>query len=675
MFLIKKKRVISAWLLAVISIFPVLFIVWLSLLNADDINYSLFFPQKRNNKVTFFVPTKDSVDIAATSLGQIYLLKKNKNEKPVDINSIATVYTKSGSSLWAFSANKGLIEIDLENRKEKVSYDWNFFKKNYENFNSTRFYVSEEVLPEHFEWLANKLNFEPSVPGASKDTTIASIIRESYGNFYFFSSEEMIGQLNWVLTNDKILNSIIKHWKKWDGWLNPQIHDLFKIMYPTEKEKDLIFRFCLSELFPNVISRFKHFSWQDIWVNQIANSGLSILSVNDKIIMSIRDDFFPGIAIFDTRTKQLTWITESMGLPSTSIQNIIQISEHEILVIHNLGLSIIQFESEKITHNIMFGEYGLPHLDEQNLFIKNLPDYKILISYNSGSMIFDLNEFKTEPAQEQVPMSQLISSYYEDNKGNKWIGYNYGKIEVLNNANVKIKEANIPKASRVLQWRNYQDIIRIMSLPLFLKNSAIISISISIICTLLSILPSYAIARLNFFGKTVVSRVVLSSQLLSSLPFIIPIFVIFIILQMNSFEMFNNFITIIIVNIAFFLPLTIQFMFNIFKAIPANIEESAMMDGCSIWQTFYKIILPNILPAISTCFVYVFLFAWDEIMFIWILSTDANTATLPVGIRLTVGQLVSHPELLMAFSVIASIPPILLFALTQNFLLKSLTRK
>ncbi len=76
-------------------------------------------------------------------------------------------------------------------------------------------------------------------------------------------------------------------------------------------------------------------------------------------------------------------------------------------------------------------------------------------------MIFDLNEFKTEPAQEQVPMSQLISSYYEDNKGNKWIGYNYGKIEVLNNANVKIREANIPKASRVLQWRNYQDIIRI----------------------------------------------------------------------------------------------------------------------------------------------------------------------------------------------------------------------
>jgi ABC-type glycerol-3-phosphate transport system permease component len=657
----KREKIIAAWVLALISVLPILFIAWLSILQSDDINQSVFFPQNRNNKVTFFAPQEnEQTEIVATSLGHIY----ENDKKVTDIKSIATVYSQN-KSLWAFSANRGLVEIDLKRKTEKRSYDWNFFKESYKNFDPTMFYVSGDVLADNFIWLANKLNEEPALPEYGTQTISALV------GVKFYQSEEIIGQLNWILANNKAINSILSYWEKWDGWLNPQIYNLFEIQKPTEKEKHLLFRFCLSELFPNNISRLRYFSWQDIWISQIANSGLSVLAAGDKVIMGIRGEFFPGIAIFDTESQQLSWITEATGLPSASIQNIIQISEREVLVVHDMGFSIIQIDAGKIIRNFMFGEYGLPYLDEQNLYIKTLPNNKISINYGTGGLIFDLDKFITEPAQEQIYLSPLIS-YYDESNGYKWIGYSDGRLELLNDSNVQIKANTVPKGARSFQWSNYQDIMKIMPLESFVKNSMLISIAISLLCTILAILPSYAIARLNFFGKSVFAKIMLSSQVLSSLPFLIPIFVIFIILQMKSFHMFNSFFTIIFVNTAFFLPLTVQFMFNIFKAIPSNLEESAMMDGCSPWKTFWRVIIPTIRSSLVTCFIYVFLFAWDEILFIWILSTDSTTATLPVGVRMAVGQMANRPELLMAFSVIASLPPMILFAFAQPFLLKSL---
>ncbi|GBU23700.1 ABC transporter permease [Fibrobacteria bacterium R8-3-H12] len=712
----KREKIVVAWILALISALPIFFILWLSILNTEDIQQSVFFPQKRNDRATFYVPMENDT-IVATNLGYI---RDFKGKEILNINSVSTVYAQNETSLWAFSANRGLVEIDIKNKHEKKSYNWNFFKNNYENFDPSRFLVSGDILPEHFIWLANNLNSTPALPGENENITVSSLV-----GIKFYQSEEIIGQLNWILTNSKALNSILNYWKKWNGWLNPQIYSLNKIKEPSEKESHLLFRFCLSELFPNEISRLKYFSWQDIWVSQISSSGLAVLATENKVAIGIRGEFFPGIAIFDTETKQITWITEATGLPSASIQSIVKISKPStiqndtILVVHDIGFSIIQLESGKIIRNVIFGEHGLPNLAGQNLYIKayeeipeaealpnekalpevkvlpsrkalpnrkalpdkktlpdekTLPNKKISINYGTRNIIFNYDKFKTEyeQGQKQTLDYSSISSYYESKDGHKWVGYNDGKLEILNESNLNIKTSAVPKGKRVFQWSNFQDIIKIMPIGPFFKNSVLLSLFISLLCTFLAILPSYAIARLKFFGKATFAKIMLSSQVLSSLPFLIPIFVIFIILQMKDFQLFNNFSVIVLVNTAFFLPLTVQFLFNMFKAIPPNLEESAMIDGCTPWETFWKIIIPVIFPSLAICQVYIFLFAWDEILFIWVLSTDSVTATLPVGIRLTVGQLANRPELLMAFSVIASLPPILLFSIIQPLLLKNI---
>jgi ABC-type glycerol-3-phosphate transport system permease component len=650
--------------------------VWLSILHSEDIQQSTFFPQRRVDKVTFYEPLKNkNSGIAATSMGHIYEYSADSDyirKKITDINSIATVYAQSERSFWAFSVNRGLVEINLRKGTEKTSYNWNFFKESYEKFDISRFFVSNDLLREHFEWLAISLNSEPAIPNESKSSKTVTV--SSLAGIHFYQSEEIVGQLNWILANERILNSVLNHWKKWNGWLNPQIHILSKINKPAIREKHLLFRLCLSELFPNKISRFKFVEWQDIWVNQVAVSGLSVLAAGDKVVMGIAGGFFPGIAIFDSETKQISWVTEAMGLPSASIRNIVQISDHEILVAHDMGFSIVLFEAGKVTHNFMYGEYGLPYLDDQRLYIKLSSEDKIYVNYENANFLFNFREFETLPADENIILSPSISYYYEGNKGDMWVGYTDGSLEILDSENNQIMESLVPKSKGSFQWNNYQDIMKIMPLAQFLKNSVLISISISFLCTLLAIFPSYAIARLKFLGKSTFSKILLASQVLSSLPFLIPIFIVFIMFQMKSFQMFNNLTIIVFVNIAFFLPLTVQFLINVFRAIPQNLEESARMDGCTPWATFRKIILPAALPALGACAVYIFLLAWDEILFIWILSADASTATLPVGIRMTIGQLANRPELLMAFSVIASLPPILLFALLRSFLFKDILK-
>ncbi|MDR2580579.1 MAG: carbohydrate ABC transporter permease [Fibromonadaceae bacterium] len=674
----QKLKITFAWILALVSLLPVLFMVWLSILSADDINQSVFFPQFRNDKVTFFVEQRsNSTGIVGTSLGHVYEYSKEPApniKKITEIKSVATAYSQSDNTLWAFSANRGLVEINLRGGAERNAYNWAFFKKSYESFDPTGFYKSNDILPEHYEWLGKNLNNQPALPreyGGKADTTVSTLAK-----IRFFEREEIVDQLNWLLTNDVALNSVLNYWKKWDGWLNPQIHYLFKNKKLSSEEKRLLFRICLAELFPNKVSRLKRFEWQDIWVNQVAVSGLSVLAVNDKVIMGISGASFPGIAIFDTETKEISWLTEAKGLPSVSVQNIIQISEYEVLIEHDMGFSIAQFVGAgKITHNFMFGEYGLPYLDDQRLYIKAYNENKIYVSNENASFLFDFRNFETLPSNESVDivLQPDMSSYFENEKGDMWVGYTDGRLEILDSENNLIMDGlTVPKGKRTLQWSNYQDLMKIMPLTTFLKNSVLISLSISLLCTLLAVFPSYAIARLKFRGRSTFLKIMLFSNVLSSLPFLIPIFVVFILLQMKLFQMFNNFAVIVLVNMAFFLPLAVQFLTNVFRAIPQNLEESAKMDGCSPLTTFIKVILPAVFPSLGACLVYIFILAWDELLFIWILSVDSSTATLPMGIRLTVGQLANRPELLMTFSVIAAAPPIILFALLRNLLFKNI---
>jgi ABC-type glycerol-3-phosphate transport system permease component len=106
-----------------------------------------------------------------------------------------------------------------------------------------------------------------------------------------------------------------------------------------------------------------------------------------------------------------------------------------------------------------------------------------------------------------------------------------------------------------------------------------------------------------------------------------------------------------------------------FMAVPHELEEAALIDGCSRFKAFFRVVLPSAFPGILATSIYTFILAWDELMFVWVLSMDMTTATIPVGMRLFVGQFGNRFDLMMAAATLSTIPVLILFLGMQTQML------
>jgi multiple sugar transport system permease protein len=116
----------------------------------------------------------------------------------------------------------------------------------------------------------------------------------------------------------------------------------------------------------------------------------------------------------------------------------------------------------------------------------------------------------------------------------------------------------------------------------------------------------------------------------------------------------------------------IFFMRSFFIQIPKDLEEAAMVDGCTQLGAFVRIVLPAAAPGLLATFVYAFLFAWDELLFVASL-TQHNAETIPIGIRNFIGNYSERTAQLMAAGVISTLPVIIAFFATQRWLVRGLT--
>ena len=128
----------------------------------------------------------------------------------------------------------------------------------------------------------------------------------------------------------------------------------------------------------------------------------------------------------------------------------------------------------------------------------------------------------------------------------------------------------------------------------------------------------------------------------------------------------------ILVYTAFFTPVAIYFMRSFFQAIPRDLEEAAQVDGCTPFRRFVRIVLPSAAPGLVATFVYAFLFAWDELLFVASL-TEHNAETLPLGIRNFIGNYSQYYGQLMAAGVVSTIPVVIAFFAAQRWLVRGIT--
>lgn len=221
---------------------------------------------------------------------------------------------------------------------------------------------------------------------------------------------------------------------------------------------------------------------------------------------------------------------------------------------------------------------------------------------------------------------------------------------------------------------NYIDMWVNINFFTYLKNSLIICTSVAIIALIFATLAGYALGRFRFPGATVFGTSVLATQMIPGIMFLIPLYIIFVKLQNDlGFQMVNTYRGMIITYVAFFIPFSIWIMRGFFAAIPKDLEEAGMIDGCTYFQAFYRIILPLAAPGLVATGIYIFLTAWDELLFAWVLTTTSKVQTIPVGIRLYVGNYQNRYDLLMAAATVSTLPVTVLFLLVQRWLIAGLT--
>ena len=207
----------------------------------------------------------------------------------------------------------------------------------------------------------------------------------------------------------------------------------------------------------------------------------------------------------------------------------------------------------------------------------------------------------------------------------------------------------------------------------YFVNSLIICTAASALATAFAASAGYALARYAFRGSRTFSAAAIGTQLIPGSMFLLPVFMGMVWLGRHTpIALIDTRIGMVLVYTAFFTPVAIFFMRSFFLAIPRDIEDAAQVDGCTPLQAFVRVVLPSATPGLVATFVYAFLFAWDELLFVAAL-TQQNAETIPIGIRNFIGNYQERTAQLMAAGVVSTLPVLIAFFATQRWLVKGIT--
>jgi multiple sugar transport system permease protein len=219
----------------------------------------------------------------------------------------------------------------------------------------------------------------------------------------------------------------------------------------------------------------------------------------------------------------------------------------------------------------------------------------------------------------------------------------------------------------------FRDMWSTVEFSRYLVNSLIICTGAAALATAFASTAGYALARFSFRGARPFGIAVIGTQLIPGSMFLLPVFLGFVWLGRNTpVALFDTRVGMVLVYTAFFTPVAIYFLRSFFMAIPRELEEAGLVDGCTQFGAFVRIVLPNAIPGLVATFVYAFLFAWDELLFVAAL-TEHNAETLPIGMRNFIGNYSQAYGQLMAAGVVSTIPVMVAFFATQRWLVKGLT--
>jgi multiple sugar transport system permease protein len=203
----------------------------------------------------------------------------------------------------------------------------------------------------------------------------------------------------------------------------------------------------------------------------------------------------------------------------------------------------------------------------------------------------------------------------------------------------------------------------------FMRNSAVVAFSTVALTLLVAIPGSYAVSRLQFFGRRQISGLFLAVYLFPSILLAVPLFVFF-----TRIGLRGSLVGLLIVYVSQIVAVSIYMLRNYFDTIPVSLEEAAAIDGCSRIGIMRRISLPLALPAIMANALFVFMIAWNEFLFaLLFLVEERSRWTVSLGLSQLAGSIEIPTTVLMAGSVFVTLPIIIIFFASERLLTEGLT--
>jgi raffinose/stachyose/melibiose transport system permease protein len=217
------------------------------------------------------------------------------------------------------------------------------------------------------------------------------------------------------------------------------------------------------------------------------------------------------------------------------------------------------------------------------------------------------------------------------------------------------------------QWGNYRDVVENAHMLTYFLNSVVIAAASIALVSVCGLMATYALTRMVWRGRRVMRGFYMLGLALPIHAALLPVFLV-----LKNLGLLNSLWALILPYSAFALSMAILIFIGFIDGIPIELEESACLDGCSVYGIFFRIVAPLMAPAVSVVAIFTFLQCWNELLFASVYATDWHYKTLTVGIMSMTGQYRTEWGPIGAGLTVATVPTLILYIFLSDKVQKSL---
>ena len=233
---------------------------------------------------------------------------------------------------------------------------------------------------------------------------------------------------------------------------------------------------------------------------------------------------------------------------------------------------------------------------------------------------------------------------------------------------ILLRPSNLGLDIRKIDFHAYYEVLFEHGFLRYISNSVYVSIVTVVLSVTLATIGGYAVTRLRFRGREFMSYSILLIYMFPAIVMVIPLYVMFS--RMGLRDSIN---LLILVYLAQTLPVALYMLRSYFQTLPIEMEHAGMIDGCTRLGVIWRIVIPLSAPALASVALYTFMIAWNEFLFAFMFLDTPEKFTLSRGVVQLAGSVHLSKQLVMAASVMVTIPVLALFILLERHLVRGLT--